>query len=81
MFGEGEVGDLAQSFNDMANAVIAYHKRGRIEYIPFPDHLKERYQSYTQADMTALRDAGYDASFLSVEDGVYKYMDWLEKMS
>jgi len=69
----------AQSFNDMAHAVIAHHQRGQIEYIPFPDHLKGRYQSYTQADMGALRQAGYDAPFLSVEQGVQRYMAWLSK--
>ena len=69
----------AQSFNDMAHAVIAHHQRGQIEYIPFPDHLKGRYQSYTQADMGALRQAGYDAPFLSVEQGVQRYMAWLSQ--
>ena len=70
---------LAQSFNDVANAVIAHHQRGRIEYIPFPEHLKGRYQSYTQANMDALHQAGYDAPFLSVEQGVERYMVWLQQ--
>lgn len=70
----------AQSFNELANAVIAYHKRGSIEYMPFPDQLRASYQSHTQADMTALRNAGYDAPFQSVQDGVSKYMDWLQKL-
>lgn len=69
----------AQSFNDVAQAVIAHHQRGQIEYIAFPEHLKGRYQSYTQADMGALRQAGYSAPFLSVEQGVQRYMDWLDK--
>ena len=69
----------AQSFNDVAQTVIAHHQRGRIEYIPFPDQLKGRYQSYTQADMGALRQAGYDAPFLSVEQGVQRYMAWLTR--
>ena len=69
----------AQSFNDVANAVIGYHQRGQIEYIAFPEHLKGRYQSYTQADMGALRQAGYSAPFLSVEQGVHRYMAWLDK--
>ena len=69
----------AQSFNDVANAVIGHHQRGRIEYIPFPEQLKGRYQSYTQADMGALRQAGYDAPFLSVEQGVQRYMAWLQQ--
>jgi ADP-L-glycero-D-manno-heptose 6-epimerase len=69
----------AQSFNDVARAVIAHHQRGQIEYIAFPDHLKGRYQSYTQADMGALRQVGYEAPFLSVEQGVQRYMAWLQQ--
>lgn len=68
----------AQSFNDVARAVIKYHGRGEIEYVPFPDHLKGRYQSYTQADIGLLRQAGYAAPFMSVEQGVPRYLDWLQ---
>jgi len=67
----------SQTFNDVARAVIAWHGRGRIEYIPFPDHLRGRYQSFTEADIRALRAAGYDRPFLSVEEGVARYLDWL----
>jgi ADP-L-glycero-D-manno-heptose 6-epimerase len=67
-----------QSFNDVANAVIGWYGRGEIEYIPFPDHLKGRYQSYTEADMTLLRGLGYDRPFRPVEEGVELYMDWLQ---
>jgi ADP-L-glycero-D-manno-heptose 6-epimerase len=67
----------AQSFNDVARAVIDWHGFGEIEYIPFPDHLKGRYQSFTQADMGALREAGYTAPFLDVREGVRRYLDWL----
>ncbi len=69
----------AQTFNDVARAVIAWHGRGRIRYIPFPEHLKGRYQSYTQADLTALRAAGYDRPFKTVEEGVRTYLDWLNR--
>ena len=69
----------AQSFNELAQAVMASHQRGRIEYIPFPEHLKGRYQSYTQADMSALRAQGYQAPFMSVEQGVAQYMSWLHQ--
>ncbi len=68
----------AQTFNDVARAVIAYHGRGEIEYIEFPDALKARYQSFTQADISALRKAGYDAPFQTVEEGVPRYLKWLE---
>lgn len=67
----------AQSFNEVAQAVIDFHARGSIEYIPFPAHLKGAYQSFTEADMSALRAAGYDAPFLSVQDGVARYLAWL----
>ncbi len=67
----------SQSFNDVARAVIAWHGRGELEYIPFPDHLKGSYQSFTEADISALRAAGYDAPFMTVEQGVGAYMQWL----
>jgi ADP-L-glycero-D-manno-heptose 6-epimerase len=67
----------SQPFNDVANAVIKFHGKGKIEYIPFPEHLKGRYQSFTEADISALRNAGYTAPFKSVEQGVTEYMQWL----
>jgi ADP-L-glycero-D-manno-heptose 6-epimerase len=67
-----------QSFKDVANAVIAWYGRGAIEYIPFPDHLRGRYQSFTEADMSTLRGLGYDRPFRPVEEGVPLYMDWLQ---
>jgi ADP-L-glycero-D-manno-heptose 6-epimerase len=82
----------AQTFNDVAVATVnacraaagaapltlgAMHEAGVIEYIPFPEGLKERYQSYTEADLANLRKAGYDATFLRVEEGVTRYVDWM----
>lgn len=69
----------SQTFNDVANAVVRWHQRGRVEYIPFPDHLKGRYQSFTEADISGLRAAGYRAPFKNVEEGVFAYMDWLHR--
>lgn len=67
----------AQPFNDIANAVIAWHGRGRIDYVPFPDNLVGRYQSFTEASHEQLRAIGYDRPFLTVEEGVKRYLDWL----
>lgn len=82
----------AQSFNDVAVATVNACRRSRgesqltlaemqrqgiISYIAFPGELKGKYQSYTQADMTALRAAGYAAPFLTVEQGVVRYCDKL----
>lgn len=67
----------AQTFNDVANAVIQWHGNGKIRYIAFPDHLKGAYQSFTQADLTQLRESGCDVEFRSVEKGVKDYLDQL----
>ena len=48
-----------------------------IRYIPFPEQLKGKYQSYTQADIRALRAAGYAEPFLNVEQGVARYVNYL----
>jgi ADP-L-glycero-D-manno-heptose 6-epimerase len=78
----------AQSFNDVAAAVInsVEHARGgprrgieelvragAIEYIAFPADLAGKYQAFTQADLGAVRQAGYAEPFLSVEEGVQRY--------
>ena len=52
-----------------------------IEYIPFPDALRGKYQCFTQADLTKLRAAGYTEAFLDVEQGVGRYIEWLETNS
>lgn len=72
----------AQTFNDVANAVVEWHRRHRnvdakIQYVPFPDHLRGAYQSFTQADMSSVQSAGYSGKFHSVVEGVSKYLDWL----
>ena len=69
----------AEPFLSVAEAVVKHHGRGQVEFIPFPDHLKGRYQSYTQADLTKLRAAGCDVPFRSVAEGVAEYMAWLNR--
>jgi ADP-L-glycero-D-manno-heptose 6-epimerase len=60
----------ARTFKAVAEALMQVHGQGRIDYIPFPGDLKDRYQHYTQANITGLRTAGYTASFTALEDGV-----------
>ena len=69
----------AQSFNALANAVIKWHGKGKIRYVPFPDHLQGAYQSYTQADLMQLRNSGCEVEFRAVEEGVPNYLDQLRK--
>jgi ADP-L-glycero-D-manno-heptose 6-epimerase len=49
------------------------HAGAEIEFIPFPDALIGKYQTYTQADLGALRAAGYAGEFTSIDDGVAAY--------
>jgi ADP-L-glycero-D-manno-heptose 6-epimerase len=80
----------AQTFNQLAAAAInamqgSEHSsrelasRGLIEYISFPEGLKERYQSFTEADLTRLRTAGYRGEFRTVEHGVASYVAELRR--
>ena len=69
----------AESFEEVAKAVIKYHGKGYIETIPFPEHLKGAYQEYTQADLTKLRATGCDIKFKSVAEGVAEYLKSINK--
>jgi ADP-L-glycero-D-manno-heptose 6-epimerase len=82
----------AQPFNDVATSVVntlRQHKgesvlsreamvsQGLLEYVPFPDALRGKYQCYTQADLRALQATGCDHTFADVQTGVASYVDWL----
>ena len=67
----------AEPFLNIANAVIKYHGKGEVEFIPFPDHLVGHYQCFTEADLTKLRATGCDIEFKTVAQGVSEYMKWL----
>ncbi|MEL7296112.1 MAG: ADP-glyceromanno-heptose 6-epimerase [Pseudomonadota bacterium] len=64
----------AQTFNEVAQAVIDYHGRGTMTYMPFPDHLRGAYQSFTEADLTQLRGVGYTRDMRTVQTGVAQYL-------
>jgi ADP-L-glycero-D-manno-heptose 6-epimerase len=81
-----------QSFNDVAVAAVnacrilegkpaltlaEMQAVGIVGYIEFPAALKGKYQSYTEADISALRGAGYDEPFFTVEEGTARYVEHL----
>lgn len=68
----------ARSFMDMARLVAAGHGDAEISTRPFPKDLEGKYQAYTCADLSRLRDAGYDHPFTDLETGVAKYVDVLK---
>lgn len=66
---------VARSFKDLADATFkAAGQTSRIDYAPTPEAIRERYQYFTQADMTRLRAAGYDRPLTTLEDGVEDYV-------
>ena len=69
----------SKSFNDVANAVINWHGYGEIQYIDFPDELTGSYQSFTEADINALRKAGYPNDFMAIDIGMTSYLDWMNR--
>ncbi|HEX4876613.1 MAG TPA: ADP-glyceromanno-heptose 6-epimerase [Chitinophagaceae bacterium] len=65
----------ARSFEDLANATFAgMGKEPVIEYIDMPEDIRDKYQYFTEADMTKLQQAGYTAPFFSLEEGVLDYV-------
>jgi ADP-L-glycero-D-manno-heptose 6-epimerase len=65
----------ARSFLDLVNAVsAAVGCAPNIRFVDTPAELRDRYQYFTQADMTKLRAAGFDQPFYSLEDGVRDYV-------
>jgi len=62
---------------EAALTLEAVASAGLVEYIPFPDALRGKYQCFTQADLTALRATGCDHKFADVQTGVAKYVQWL----
>ncbi len=71
----------SRSFNDVGRAVISALGKGSIEYIPFPEGLKEKYQNFTEADLSSLRAAGYKEAFTELESGVLQVAQEIKKRS
>lgn len=70
----------ARSWNDLAKAMFsAIGKDAAIDYIEMPENLREKYQYFTQADMTKLKEVGCDFNFRPLEESVKDYIGYLEK--
>lgn len=71
----------AHSFNQLGQAVIRSLGYGKIQYIPFPESLKAKYQNFTEASMDRLHQAGYQKSFISLNEGILQSVLAWEKES
>jgi ADP-L-glycero-D-manno-heptose 6-epimerase len=69
----------SRSYNEVARLIIKWHGRGELQYIEFPETLRDSYQSFTEADISALRNAGYLQEFVTLETGVSQYLDYLNR--
>ncbi len=65
----------ARTWNDLVNAIFsALNKPINIDYVDLPDHLAEKYQYFTEADLSKIKKAGYTGPQFSLEDGVADYV-------
>jgi ADP-L-glycero-D-manno-heptose 6-epimerase len=69
----------ARTFLDVSKALFkAVGKESKIEWVETPEKFRAGYQYFTQANMAKMRNAGYQEPFLSIEEGVSKYVNWLK---
>lgn len=69
---------LARTFNDLVTAIFSAVKQPvSIEYIPIPEDIRDKYQHYTQAEMSKLISSGYSKPFTILEQGIKKYTEYL----
>lgn len=73
---------IARTFEDLARSVfIALRFTPNISYIPMPEDIRDKYQYFTQASTEKLRRAGFAKPMLTLEEGVKKYVDFLNDQS
>lgn len=70
---------VSRSFRDLAEAVVAARGTGAISYVPFPDHLRGRYQADTCADLARLSASGCPVPTTGLEAGVASYVEFLTR--
>ena len=75
--GTGEV----RTWNDLVIAVfVGMGRKPNIEYIDMPTSIRNQYQYFTRADISKLRNAGYDKQITPLEDATKDYVqNYLQK--
>jgi ADP-L-glycero-D-manno-heptose 6-epimerase len=65
----------ARSFLDLATSVFhSMNIEPNIEFIDTPVDIRDKYQYFTEADMTKLKSAGYEKAFFELEQGIEEYV-------
>jgi ADP-L-glycero-D-manno-heptose 6-epimerase len=77
--GSGE----ARTFKDLVHAIFgSLGLSPSIEFIDTPEDIRDKYQYFTEADMSKIRRAGYTEPFYTLEQGINEYLTgYLEKAS
>ncbi|MFH1837250.1 MAG: ADP-glyceromanno-heptose 6-epimerase [Candidatus Omnitrophota bacterium] len=71
---------VARTWRDLGEAIFAaLGKKAKIEYIDMPETLQDKYQYFTQADMSKLKNAGCDLTFRTLEDSIKDYVRYLDE--
>lgn len=69
--GSGEM----HTWNELAKAIFnALDQQPNVEFVEMPEHLRDRYQYHTQADLTKIRDTGYEGKTTSLNESVADYV-------
>lgn len=73
----------ARTFKDLVKAIFKIlHKPENITYIDTPEDIRDKYQYFTEADMSRFLQSGYDRPFCSIEEGIREYvLFYLERNS
>jgi ADP-L-glycero-D-manno-heptose 6-epimerase len=71
----------ARTFNEVAKILMSVHGKAEIEYVPFPADLNARYQHFTEADLTGLREIGCDLEFTQLEEGIHETFQTMEAIA
>jgi ADP-L-glycero-D-manno-heptose 6-epimerase len=71
---------VSRSFNDVAKALMAVHGEATVEYVPFPADLDGRYQHFTEADLTGLRQLDCSLQMTPLEEGIVETYATLRKI-
>ena len=65
----------SRTWNDLVSAIfMSLNKPVNIEYVDLPEHLREKYQYFTEANMNKIKKAGFNSSITSLEEGVADYV-------
>ncbi|CAD83282.1 ADP-L-Glycero-D-mannoheptose-6-epimerase [Candidatus Blochmanniella floridana] len=68
---------VSESFTLLADIVLKFLNYDSIQYVPMPYKIRQHYQTFTKANISYLRNIGYDFSFIKLSEGIHRYLNWL----